>query len=118
MFVAYTNALELTRELVPVIKLVREQSSDLALQLERAISSVVLNIGEGSKRHGKDPRRFYIMADGSASEVRAVLDLAEAFGWSVKSERARELVDRQLRLLFGLTKGARATHPPGRSRGR
>ncbi len=118
MFVAYDNALELVRALVPVIKVVREHSSEVALQLERAVTSIVLNIGEGSKRHGKDPVRFYIMADGSASEVRACLDLAEAFGWSVNSERARELVERQLRLLYGLTKSARVTKPRGREPGR
>ncbi len=90
----------------------------VALQLERAVSSVVLDVAEGSKRHGKDPRRFYIMADGSASEVRACLDLAEAFGWSVKSERARELVERQLRLLYGLTRSARGTESRPRQRER
>lgn len=109
MFVAYTNALELTRELVPVIQRLRAYSRETAEQLEAAIISIVLNLGEGSRRHGKDPRRFYVMADGSASEVRACLDVADAFGWPVKAERARKLLDRQLGLLYGLTRGVRGS---------
>ena len=77
-FVAYTNALELVRALVPIIAELKKHSAAQADQLERAASSMVLNIAEGSRRQGKDPRRFYSFANGSASEIRAVLDLAQA----------------------------------------
>lgn len=102
-FAAYTNALDLVRALVPIIKALQKHSAKQCDQLERAASSLVLNIAEGSRRSGKDPRRFYTMAHGSASEIRAVLDLAQAFGWPLDDENARQLLDRELGLLWGLT---------------
>ncbi len=80
-------------------------SADAADQIERAASSIVQNVAEGSLRRGKDPRRFYTMANGSASEVRAVLDLAKAWGWPINDAEARRLLDRELALLWGLTRG-------------
>ena len=102
-FVAYTVALDLVRALVPIVEQLRSRSSDLAVQLETAASSIVLNVGEGARRSGKDPRRFFTMAHGSASEVRAVLDLAGAWGWTINDRDARKLLDRELGLLWGLT---------------
>lgn len=107
-FVAYTNALELVRTLVPIIAALKKHSAEQADQLERAASSVVLNIAEGSRRQGKDPRRFYSIANGSASEIRAVLDLAQAFGWRLDDVNARQILDRELGLLWGLIHGKRA----------
>jgi four helix bundle protein len=47
-------------------------------QLDRAASSVVLNISEGSGRETpKDQRRFYTMAMGSLRETQAILLLAD-----------------------------------------
>ncbi len=107
-FVAYTNALELVRALTPIIATLKGHSGAQADQLERACSSMVLNIAEGARRHGKDPRRFYAMAHGSANEIRAVLDLASAFGWPIEDAHARLLLDRELGLLWGLTRGRRS----------
>jgi four helix bundle protein len=108
-FVAYTNALELVRALVPIIAELKKHSAAQADQLERAASSMVLNIAEGSRRQGKDPRRFYSFANGSASEIRAVLDLAQALGWRLEDARARQLLDRELGLLWGLVHGRRVS---------
>jgi len=102
-FAAYTNALTLIRALVPILEQFRARSADLAKQLEQAASSIVQNVGEGARRHGRDPRRFYSMANGSANEVRSLLDLAEAWGWSIDDRDARALLDRELGLLWGLT---------------
>ncbi len=99
MFHAYTNALELIRALVPVVEQLKTYDSNLADQVTRAATSVTL---EGSKRAGRDRRRFYVMAQGSAAEVQAALDAADAWGWRVDSARARVLVDRELALLWGL----------------
>jgi four helix bundle protein len=45
-------------------------------QLERASSSIVLNIGEGAGRFsGPDQARFFVIARGSATECAAVLDV-------------------------------------------
>jgi four helix bundle protein len=81
---------------------------EAADQVERAASSIVLNLAEGGRRHGRDPRRFWDIAHGSAGEIRGALDLADAWGWQVESTQARALLDRELGLLWGLTRRSRA----------
>jgi len=104
MLVAYDVALDLVRALRPVVFQLRQFSKDAADQVERAASSIVLNLAEGDRRHGRDPRRFFDIAHGSASEIRDALDLADAWGWQVDSQQARALLDRELGLLWGLTR--------------
>src|ERR1044071_3955891 len=108
MLVAYDVALDLVRALRPLVAQLRKYSAEAADQVERAASSVVLNLAEGYRRHGRDPRRFYVMAQGSAAEVLGALELAEAWGWEIQSDRARVLLDRELGLLWGLTRRERA----------
>ena len=115
MLVAYTVALDLIRALRPVVAQLRSYSADAADQVERAASSIVHNLvhnlAEGDRRHGRDPRRFFVMAHGSAGEIRGALDVADAWGWQVDSADARKLLDRELGLLYGLTRGSRAGAP-------
>jgi four helix bundle protein len=108
MLVAYDVALELVRALRSVVAQLRKYSTDAADQVERAASSIVLNLAEGERRNGRDPRRFWAMAHGSAGEIRGALDLADAWGWEVDSAHARALLDRELGLLWGLTRRSRA----------
>ena len=54
---------------------------DLARQLRRAASSVVLNLAEGSGSFGRNRTARYRTALGSARETLACLDVAEAFGY-------------------------------------
>ena len=108
MLVAYTVALDLIRALRPVVAQLRQYSSDAADQVERAASSIVHNIAEGDRRGGRDPRRFYDMAHGSASEVRGALDVADAWGWKVDCEQARAILDREIALLWGLTRRSKS----------
>ena len=110
MFVAYNVGLDLIRALRPVVEQLRSYNSDFAEQVVRAGTSVLHNLGEGSRRAGKDPRRFYAMAHGSASEIRAALDVADAWGWIVDATIARGILDREMGLLWGLT------HPRKRER--
>ena len=112
MLVAYDVALDLVRALRPVVVQLRKHSPEAADQVERAASSIVLNLAEGSRRNGRDPRRFYAMAHGSAGEIRGALDLADAWGWQVESEQARTLLDRELGLLWGLTRRDRSRDAP------
>jgi four helix bundle protein len=107
MLVAYDIALDLVRALRPVVAQLRKYSVDAADQVERAASSIVLNLAEGERRNGRDPRRFWDMAHGSAGEICGALDLAEAWGWQVESAQARALLDRELGLLWGLTRRSR-----------
>ena len=115
MFVAYDVALDLIRALRPVTAQLRSHSPDSADQVERAASSIVLNLAEGARRRGRDPRRFYDMAHGSAGEIRGALDLADAWGWQIDSAPARALLDRELGLLWGLTRRGRAAPESSRS---
>ena len=108
MLVAYSVALDLIRALRPVVAELRKHSAEAADQVERAASSIVHNIAEGERRSGRDPRRFYTMAHGSAGEIRGALDLADAWGWQVDSAHSRALLDRELGLLWGLTRRSRS----------
>jgi four helix bundle protein len=110
-FVAYSVALDLVRALRPIVDKLKLESRELADQIERAGTSLVLNLAEGRRRAGKDQRRFYVIAQGSASEVKAGLEVAEAWGWAIEATSARALLDRELRLLWGLTHGRRQPTP-------
>ena len=112
MLVAYTNGLDLIRALRPIVEAIRSHSAEMAKQVERAGTSIMLNVGEGSYRAGRDPRRFYAMAQGSAAEIRAALDTCDAWGWNIDTSNARTLLDRELGLLWGLT------HPRARDQQR
>jgi four helix bundle protein len=101
-FVVYNVALELIRTLRPIVAELRHHSSNIADQIERAGTSLVLNLGEGNRRAGKDRRRFFVMAQGSASEILAALDVADAWGWIVDAQSLRALLDRERALLWGL----------------
>jgi len=54
----------------------------LADQLNRAMTSAVLNLAEGNGKriYRKERRRFFQISLGSIAEVSAALDLAHAFG--------------------------------------
>jgi four helix bundle protein len=111
MLIAYEVALDLVRALRPVVAQLRSYSAEAADQVERAASSIVLNLAEGDRRQGRDPRRFWAIAHGSAGEIRGALDLADAWGWQVDSANARRLLDRELGLLWGLTRPNRCKPP-------
>jgi four helix bundle protein len=53
---------------------------EMASQLRRATLSISLNIAEGTGRIGKDERRFFVTARGSAFECAALLDAMQAIG--------------------------------------
>ena len=70
MLVAYEVALDLVRALRPVVVQLRNFSSEAADQVERAASSIVLNLAEGGRHHGRDPRpssRWHTAAPGRSS---------------------------------------------------
>ena len=77
----YTVAIDMVRQLRPLIEQIRTRYSNLADQLRRAATSVPLNLHEGAYSQGRNvPARCH-NALGSAAEVRACLDLAEAMGY-------------------------------------
>jgi four helix bundle protein len=89
----YQVALSVIRRLKKLLGLVERRDPDLARQLRRAASSVVLNIAEGSSSQGKNRNARYYNALGSAKEVKACLEVAIAFGYidSVDDALADEL---------------------------
>ena len=77
----YTTAIEVIERLRPVVAQIESHDRDLARQLRRAASSVVLNISEGSGSRGGTRRERYHNALGSARETGACLDVAAALGY-------------------------------------
>lgn len=88
------------RDVVPVIK---KQDRDLADQIQRAASSVCLNLAEGQRSIGGNRGKHYAFAHGSANEVKAGLFVAKAWGWIAPSDEALAVLDRLLALLWRLT---------------
>ena len=105
-FLALDASLDLIRSLRTIVKAIRARDSSLASQLSRAASSVSLNLAEGRRREGGDRRRLFVVAAGSAGEVRAALEIANAWGWTSQQETrtALQILDRLQRLLGGLTR--------------
>jgi four helix bundle protein len=70
-------------------------------QLDRAASSVALNLAEGAGRQSKnDQRRFFAIAFGSLRECQAILDLSSA-----ESTSALECADILAAHVYRLMKG-------------
>jgi four helix bundle protein len=80
MLRVYDVALALVAEVAPLAAAIGRQDPDLAKQLRRSLSSVPLNIAEGS--HGRGGRRgnSYQVAMGSAREALSCLETAQAWG--------------------------------------
>lgn len=105
MFIAYEVATQLVHALGPVLSSIARHDKDLVSQLRRAGSSVLFNIAEGNRRTKGDRLHHFRVAAGSAAEVRAALTVAVAWSYVPAAAVAEPLalLDRQLRLLWGLT---------------
>ena len=103
------NALEISfsaiRELRDLLPSIRMRSAHLARQIEKAAASIALNLGEGSRRSGRDRLHHYRIAAGSADEVRCALKVAEALGYISTNRIARclQLLDGVLAILWSIT---------------
>src|SRR6188768_3880325 len=103
MLIAYQVAVELLKELRPILAVLRKHDANLADQLQRAATSTVLNLAEGQRRLKGNKHRAYEVAHGEAREVLGCLDCALALGWIAEDSAARAQCDRLLRLCWGLT---------------
>jgi four helix bundle protein len=106
MFVSFEVGLEMVRAVRELVVVIDRRDQDLGSQIRRAANSVVLNLAEGNGRSGKDRRRFFRMARGSALEVEAAIKLATSWGY-VDDEAVHEaeaLAQRVCRLLYALTR--------------
>ena len=96
---------QLIRDLRRPLEVIRRCDAKLHTQLRTAAASIALNIAEGRGRDGKDRRHHWRIARGSAEEVRAILEVAEAFG-DLRADLAidaRVTLDHILRMLWRMT---------------
>lgn len=101
----YQVALELAA-MVPA--LTQSARPSLRDQLERAAASVALNLAEGcGRRARRDRLHFFSMAQGSAMECGAAIDLLRVNGHVTLAEgmQAKHKVIRIVRMLVGLRRG-------------
>jgi four helix bundle protein len=102
-FDVYHRSVDLVRE---VNLLAGRFDSNLADQARRAAVSVVLNVAEGNQRTGKDRLNRFRIALGSAAEVTACLDVAEAVGYvgGADTAAAKQLADRVRAMTWRLSR--------------
>ena len=81
MLSIYDDMLDVVRAMRSMLEAIDRRDADLARQLRRAASSVVLNVAEGSGSFGRMRTARYRTALGSARETLACLRVAEAFGY-------------------------------------
>ena len=105
-FDVHNAARELIERLHRPLAVLAERDPDLARQLRRAAPSVLFNIGEGSRRRGKDRIHHYRIAAGSAGEVKDALFVARAWHYLEEAlvTRLEALTDRILAMLWRLTR--------------
>ena len=77
----YEDMLGAVQTMRGMLAVIEKHDPDLARQLRRAASSVVLNIAEASGSFGRMRTARYRTALGSARETLACLRVAEAFGY-------------------------------------
>ena len=101
----YSDTVTLLSTLRPVIAGIARQDRDLARQLRRAATSVLLNLAEGAGQRGGHRRERYRTALGSVLEVRACIDAGVALGYLKTPEPALhdrlEKITRTLHRLAG-----------------
>ncbi len=80
-------------------------------QLERAASSIALNLAEGCGRRSRPDRlHFFAMAQGSAAECAAAIDILRVLGQVTLEDatRAKHKLTRMLQMLVGLRRAGKA----------
>ena len=105
----YRAALDLTVAANDIAQALPRGRSYLVDQLQRAATSVVLNIAEGAGEFcGKEKARFYRIAKRSATECAAVLDVCQRLSLLDQESHthARELLVRIVSMLVKLVRRA------------
>ena len=77
----HDDMLDVVRSMRGELATIDKHDPDLARQLRRAASSVVLNIAEGSGSFGRMRTARFRTTRGSAQKTLACLRVAEAFGY-------------------------------------
>ena len=93
-FRVLTQTLNLIGRLRPLVGRLRRKRSALADQLERALTSIALNLSEGNAVRDGNRRKHFRIALGSAKESRTALRVGAAWGYLSSDEIA--VYDREL----------------------
>ena len=104
-FDLYDVVLMLIAELRPIVERLRQRDRDQALQLKKAANSILSNVGEGSRRQGRDRLQHWNIAAGSAGEVRVQIEASIAWGDLDQdlTKNALDLLDRALAMLWRMS---------------
>lgn len=103
----YQRALEVLDLCDAIVELMPPGRAHLKDQLDRAATSIVLNIAEGAGEFSPDEkRRFYRIARRSATEAAAVLHIVERrrHADEQRTREARDLLVRVVSMLVRMTK--------------
>ena len=100
----YDTALEMVRGVSVVARRVERVDPDLARQMQRACTSVPLNLAEGMHSQGRNRSARLFNSMGSAKETLACLDVSAAAGYVDEQEVAgeRDRIDRIVATLYRL----------------
>jgi len=100
----YGVCLDVAEDAMRTSRKIAAHSAVLADQLERAGTSVVLNVSEGAYSKGGNRRSRYQTAMGSASEVRTIFELSERFGWITREDARHAKLSRIIGTLVRVLK--------------
>ena len=77
----YETAVTVVRDMGAVAREIAREDPDLARQMRRAVTSMLLNLAEGSDSQGRNQRSKYWLALGSARETKACVDAGIALAY-------------------------------------
>ena len=100
----YPVALGIVRTVQPTIEQIGRRNRNLADQLDRCSTSVVLNLREGDAHRGAARRHRYEIALGEARELVGCLDLAEAKRLAPRPVGVDDQLDHVIGVLVKLTR--------------
>ena len=94
--------LSVVRRLAPLVRKIEGDDKDLARQIRRSASSVVLNLGEANGSDAGNRRARLFNALGSAKETRLALQTAAAWGYIGEDAELDRDLDRVAAMTFRL----------------
>jgi len=100
----YDVMLGVLQQLRPIVAAIAAHDADLARQLRRASTSVLLNLAEGSGSRAGTRRQRYHDALGSTQETAACLDAANALGYCAIDVALRDALGRIAATLTKITR--------------
>ncbi|MCZ7686280.1 MAG: four helix bundle protein [Sandaracinaceae bacterium] len=106
-FRLYALAVQMVAALAPVADEIRRRNRDLADQMERALTSVPLNVAEGAESAGKLRIARFRTALGSANEVLACCDVGTALGYVTVTEELWDVAEHVRATLINLVRTKR-----------